>query len=149
MTDTDHRANPVVIVYGGKHDGKPITRVPAVFLQWMVSVKHPLAADARRELKRRGTVMPSLEISGHALDRASLKCHHQWKKDRRDDEGLHAWLLRISAEAIRTAKPKGDAIFYKGLRFIFEFDCEWPVLKTVMLDERKSKRVTILNQRSN
>jgi hypothetical protein len=149
MNDQDYRDQCRVIMPTGRHKGKPITRVPVVYLKWMISVGHTLASAARAEIKRRGTVTPDLEVSGHALDRASLKCQHRWRQDRRDGEGLHAWLIRVSGEALRTCRPTGDALCYKGLKLVFAFDCEWPVLKTVMLDKRKSARVRITNERSN
>jgi len=149
MTDQDHQTDDRIVLTGGKHKGTPITRVPAAYLKWMVSTRQQMAGKARSELRRRGTVMPDIEVSGHAVNRASMKCLHQWKKDRHDAEGLHAWLARVAAEALRNGRQTDDIIYHKGLRLVFEFDCDWPVLKTVMVDERKSARVRIINERSN
>lgn len=116
-----------------RHRDKLITQVPIPYLKWMVNARHQEAAYARAELDRRGTVTPELEISGHAIDRASLLCRRLWHEDRGEDEGLHAWLVRITGEAMKDGKKlENGKIAYKGMRLAIEFDCEWPILKTVM-----------------
>lgn len=150
MSDNDHRSHEPVIIPDGRHQGMPITRVPVSYLRWMISHDHELAGKARTELKRRGcAVALELEVTGHAIDRASLKCNDQWRRDRRDGEGLHAWLLRVSGEALRTCRRDGESVFYKRMKLVFAFDSGWPVLKTVIPDERKSARVRIITERSN
>lgn len=119
----------------GRFRGERITRVPVSYLKWMVNSGHDEAPRAEAELKRRGTCTPTLEISGHAIDRASLRCLKQWKETRRKDEGLHAWLARMSAEALAQGIPHAGEpgrIRYGGLSFRFTTDGVWPVLKTVM-----------------
>lgn len=118
----------------GRHEGERITRVPVAYLKWMVNVKHSYAAHAEAELKRRGTVTPELEVSGHAIDRASLTCLSRWRETRNDGEGLHAWLCRMAAEALQCGTPHKNPGRYawKGVSFRFELDLCWPVLKTVM-----------------
>jgi hypothetical protein len=66
-----------VLLGFGKHHDKPYTRVPVGYLKWMVNT--PEMSEERRklaeaELKRRGTHTPELDISGHAIDRASQQC---------------------------------------------------------------------------
>ncbi len=47
---------------------------PANVYMWMVNNKTEHAPIADRELARRGSVKPTVDVSGHALDRASLLC---------------------------------------------------------------------------
>ncbi|MBL8260376.1 MAG: hypothetical protein JNM60_11250 [Candidatus Competibacteraceae bacterium] len=113
--------------------GVRYTRLPVSYLKWMVNVRHSRAGIAEAELARRGTVTPELEVTGHALDRASLRCLDLWASTRRDGEGLHAWLCRMAAEAL-AANVAGDQrrLQYAGIKFVFGWGGVWPVLKTVM-----------------
>lgn len=121
----------------GRHAGMLITRVPVSYLKWMVNAKHTEARYAQAELDRRGTVTPTLEVSGHAIDRASQCCLDHWRAQRQEDEGLHAWLVRVSTEALAVGTPRGEKIIHAGMRFVFERDGVWPVLKTVMRDKEE------------
>lgn len=117
----------------GKYTGILYTRIPVSYLMWMINIKHEKANIAKAELKRRGTILPTLDISGHAIDRASLKCQYLWKEDRKENEGLYSWLIRISMEALSKFKlDKDSCIFYKKMKLAFTMDGEWPILKTVM-----------------
>ncbi len=117
----------------GKHKGERFTRLPASYLKWMVNINHSQADIAQAELKRRGTVTPDLDISGHAIDRASLHCRKLWHQTRQENEGIHAWLVRISSEALMQGKRDEKGRYqWKELRLIFEMDGQWPVLKTVI-----------------
>ncbi len=127
-----------LIVDFGKHKGTPWTHVPVSYLNWLVN-SAPIADTSNRsiaaaELKRRGTVTPKIEVSGHAIDRASLSCRKVWHQTARDEnEGIHAWLCRMSAEAIeRGEKLNHGKIRYSGLDFVFEFGECYPTLVTVM-----------------
>ena len=122
----------------GRHAGLLITRVPISYLKWMVCSKHSEARYAQAELDRRGTVTPDLDVSGHAVDRASLNCLDLWRKTRNQDEGLHAWLIRMSQDALANGKPKRGKTAHAGMLFAFERDGVWPVLKTVMRDTHDS-----------
>ena len=119
----------------GRHKDKLITRVPVSYLTWMVGIKHSEAAYARAELNRRGTVTPTLDVSGHAIDRASLTCRDIWHQTKNPDEGLHAWLVRMATGALAHGEPRKEKIAYGGMLFAFDTDCEWPVFKTVMRDK--------------
>ena len=117
----------------GKHSGTPYTRLPVSYLRWMVNVRHSRADIAQAELDRRGTTVPDLDISGHAIDTASLRVRRTWHETRRKDEGLHSWLCRVSAEALAAAEPDEDGrCYHLGMKLVFEMDGVWPVLKTVM-----------------
>lgn len=119
----------------GKHKDKLYTRIPVGYLKWMINEPGMFPerkAIARAELKRRGTIIPSLDISGHALDRASLRLLDRWKHREDQEQGLHAWLEGQAKEALRTGKESqpGKRI-HNGVWFVFEMDGEWPVLKSV------------------
>lgn len=121
------------LMKAGVHKDQLITRVPVSYLKWMVNIRHSESAYAQAELDRRGTVTPDLDISGHAIDRASLSCRKIWHESRGPEEGLHAWLIRMSGLALKEGVrlPSGK-IAYGGMKFAFEEDGQWPVLKTVM-----------------
>lgn len=126
----------------GKHAGERYTRIPVSYLKWMVNAGHTKADIAAAELKRRGTTTPELEISGHAIDRVSLFCRSIWHYTRNEDEGIHSWLVRVSQEALASVdgKPEGK-VLYLGMKFVFEIDGVWPVVKTVMPGTKAQQRV--------
>lgn len=133
----------------GKHNGTAWTRIPVSYLIWLVgspalergtteqiekSKRNKEIAQA--ELDRRGTTLPEIEISGHAIDSASLRVRKVWHALRRDDsEGLYSWLCRMAMEAkshgIRDHKHQ-DRIHYQGVAFVFDQEGQFPVVKTVM-----------------
>lgn len=122
----------------GRHNGTLYTQVPVSYLKWMVQCHHRQAAIAQAELDRRGTHTPDLDVSGHALDRASQQCLDIWRRTRKSHypyhphEGLHAWLCRMAAEALEADRPDPrGGYLHQGMRFVFEPGA-WPVLKTVM-----------------
>jgi len=127
----------------GRHKGVLITRVPVNYLKWMVNAGHQHADHARAELDRRGTVTPEIDISGHAIDRASLLCRWCWHETSNEGEGLHAWLVRVAQEALEQGETHPDhpeRRAWIGLSFRFELDGVWPVLKTVLpANKRKAK----------
>ncbi|GMW01486.1 MAG: hypothetical protein AMXMBFR84_26230 [Candidatus Hydrogenedentota bacterium] len=132
------------VLKNGRHAGKVLTHVPVDYLKWMVNIRHTEAAAAQTELERRGTVTPDLDISGHAIDRASMYLLDFYRVSRLKDEGLHAWLVAISGLALNHGKRKpgeqGDLqIKFCGIKFCFAIDCEWPVLKTVNRVEKEDK----------
>ena len=123
------------IMQVGRHAGTPITRVPVSYLLWIVNSNGPHVAQAQDELERRGTVVPALDISGHAVDRASQQLLHIWQKYHQHNEGLHAWLVRMAGEALHQGRPdpaNAERISYMGVVFVFEFCDKWPVLKTII-----------------
>lgn len=119
----------------GEHAGTPWTRVPVSYVLWVANVRprHTRADIAEAELARRGTRKPTIEVSGHAIDRASQKCLDLWIKDsdHGKKEGISAWLIRVSEEALRDGVRDGDKIYYRRMCFFFEEETAWPVLKTV------------------
>ena len=117
----------------GKHKGVPYTQLPVSYLKWMVNSDHSKKDIAEAELDRRGTVTPDMEISGHAIDRASLSCRKIWHETKNHDEGLHAWLIRQAQNALKVDnKDDKGRYLYCGMKWVFYQDGIWPVLKTVM-----------------
>lgn len=126
-----------LLVDFGKHKGTPWTRVPVSYLSWLVNTpdtqgnnRNQLIAAA--ELARRGTVTPDLDISGHAIDRASLECRAIWHETAlNQNEGLHAWLVRMSTEALKHPADEKGRRHFGGMWFAFEEGSHYPTLKTV------------------
>ncbi len=87
----------------GKYAGELFTRLPVSYLRWMVTNETRDHEMAQAELDRRGIPVTDdgFEISGHAIDTASLRLWAEYIHDRGQDEGLHAWLKRIMAEALK------------------------------------------------
>ena len=122
-----------VIVDFGKHKGEPWTRIPKSYLQWLVNEKSDIRGAeknkqyAMAELERRGTkVSHKLELSAHAIDRAS-QITNEWK-----DEGLYTWLERMATEALETIEENKEEVYYKGYKFAFIFGEYYPSLVTII-----------------
>lgn len=126
-----------VIINFGKHAGTPWTRLPISYLHWLANEASGEAKElAESELARRGTTIPTtVQLSGHAIDRAS-QITSVWKRD-----GVHSWLQRRAEAALEHGKKAelgdvpNEVIFYKGLKFVFTFGEYYPTLKTVMIDK--------------
>lgn len=122
----------------GRHIGELFTRLPVSYLKWMVNDGVRQSELASAELERRGTVTPELEISHHAIDRASTRLEHVWKKDRIDpDEGVYTWLHRVAVRAWKDGERMSSGKVRVGvaghvLKMAFEDGLAWPVLKTIM-----------------
>jgi hypothetical protein len=98
----------------------------------MVNASHSMADTARAELDRRGTFLPVMEVSNHAIDRASTSCLELWIQTRDGPkEGIASWLHRRALEAIKEPKDKKGRRKYGGMVWAFEAGSDWPVLKTV------------------
>jgi len=98
----------------------------------MVNAHHTEGKYAEAELTRRGTVVPDLDLTGHAIDRASQHCLEIWLASRRQNEGLNSWLLRATRGALQSGERQGEKILFAGMKFVLQEDGVWPVLKTVM-----------------
>ena len=121
-------------LHNGKHAGQPLTKVPASYLKWMISVNHELSTQAEAELSRRGHIVPTIDVSGHAIDSASLRLLGLWKRECYGKLGLSSWLITRAEDAIEHGRRRGeDKITHRGIVFVFHFDGKWPVLKTVYL----------------
>lgn len=116
----------------GKHEGELYTRLPVGYLTWMVNANHSRKEYAQAELDRRGTTMPEIQISGHAIDRFSLRYMDKFWERRNENEGLHSFMHRMALEAHEKGKQDGDRYFYYGIKFVFAEGSEFPTLKTVL-----------------
>lgn len=128
----------------GRHKGERITRVPISYLKWIANTPdHSLCQSAKAEMDRRGTVTPEVDVSGHAIDRCSLRCRKLWHEDRGKDEGLYSWLCRITQEAIDAAGGWDDEIRYehKGMVLTIAKEGTWPVLKSIWPAKKKNRTV--------
>ena len=135
--DTHHK-----VLEFGKHKGERWTRVPIGYLKWILN-EIPSSQEAYKlaesELNRRGDTMPSeVEISNHAIDKASLRVRLAWHNDRGKDEGLYSWLVRISMEALDSKNQENEQnerMNHKGCKLVFTYGNFYPTLKTVMNDK--------------
>jgi hypothetical protein len=124
----------------GKHKDELITRVPVSYLKWMINEKTPQYEVAKAEFERRGDTMPKVELTGHAIDNASLRVRKIWHETRGKDEGLYSWLQRMTLEAIEHGEPMGDEVhWYKGMKFCITEGEEFPTLKTIMRNKTLDK----------
>ena len=117
----------------GKHRGELLTRVPLSYVKWMANERgHSMQPLAAAELRRRGSTIPTIELSAHAIDRASLRVRKIWHETRGEDEGLHSWLCRMVTEAIAAGPAVDGAYFHQGMKLVVEQGAEFPVLKPIM-----------------
>lgn len=124
----------------GKHKGEPYTRAPIAYLRWMIDIGHSRKEIAMAELDRRGIAHRDhpVEISGHAVDTASLRLLSKWKELRKDkNEGLHRWLQRMCLEALEECEPDSEGrIMWHGIKLVFNQGELLFTLKTVMLEKK-------------
>lgn len=124
----------------GRYKGELWTRVPFNYLKWLANELDPSnrnKAIALAEIERRGTSLENqeMELSGHALDRASLRCRKVWHETAEEGEGLYSWLMRIATAAYQEATDQVDGSKVAkclGLKLVFKVGDYYPVLKTVM-----------------
>jgi len=65
----------------GKYKGELWTRIPLSYLRWCVN-EGAQAEIAKAELVRRGSSqLPTVEISNHAMDRATLRLRKWYTED--------------------------------------------------------------------
>lgn len=135
MIDTHNK-----VITFGKYEGERWTRLPVGYLRYLANEhKGESKRLAESELARRGTTMDGdVEISGHAIDRAS-QITEEWKQS---GKGIHSWLYDLAAVAYAmTEKSEGDEkIEHGGYLFVFKHNNYYPVLKTVMRANCRRKR---------
>ena len=119
----------------GKFKGELWTRLPVSYLRWIVNNSGFIGRGERElaqsELERRGTVLPEIEISGHAIDKVSLRALDLWQGSKRKREGIHHWLHRQCLAAIAAA-GRLERIEHLGLILVFDHSGCMPALKTVI-----------------
>lgn len=121
----------------GRHQGELYTRIPIGYLKWMVCNRCQEWEVAEAELARREVVTPTIEVSGHAIDRFSQRFLTIWEEHRQTAngtyEGLHAFLVRHGERAAAKAKfLNREKVEHLGIKWAFALDGAWPVLKSVM-----------------
>jgi hypothetical protein len=123
-----------VLIPYGRYKGQLFTRIPVGYLKWMVNTRQNMWETAQAEFKRRGSKMPTIELSGHAIDNASIRVRKIWHDTKLDDnEGIYSWLMRMTEEALKDGDIlESGKIKYKGMKFVVEQGEEFPVLKTIM-----------------
>ena len=122
-----------IIIEFGKHKGEIFTRLPVSYLKWMINTGTDQSDVAQAEFDRRGCTMPSVELSGHAIDNASLRVRKIWHETREKNEGLYSWLQRVTLGAIENGKRlESGKIKYMRMKFVIVEGEEFPVLKTIM-----------------
>jgi len=94
----------------------------------MINSDHSKKEIAQAELDRRGTVIPTLEISGHAINRFSERFMDKWDKK----VGLYTFILESASEALKMAEKGNEKVIYNGMTFVFDFGLCYPTLKTIM-----------------
>ena len=127
----------------GRYRGQRVHRVPQGYLLSIANDKHPLGAIARAELARRGAIdRATIELSAHAINRASVRLSSEFGKRSQRTQGLYSWLLDVAVEAFQYGavtssgrREDGDQhrkVDHDGMRFIFACrDGLMPVLVTV------------------
>ena len=131
MTDVQSLVEAInthnLVVDFGKHKGEAWTRLPLSYLKWLAN-----ECDGERkkiaevELDRRGAIMPTvLELSGHAIDRAS-QITNVWKK-----QGVYSWLMEMGNGALYEALG-AEEVEYEGYKFAFAYGDYYPRLKTII-----------------
>ena len=86
-----------------------------------------------------------VNISYHAIDRASLRCIDLWENDRKENEGIVTWLQRISNEVaeknhlmFKTMDIKFKMV-HKKVRLYFDNTQNKAVLTTVYNNSKEKK----------
>jgi len=124
-----------LVVNFGRYNGERWTRIPLSYLRWLINEGTQYKDIAKAELERRGSsISPdkSVELSGHAIDKASLRLRRAWHQTAEKNEGLFSWLERVAIEAYKLLSDGQTKITYRKIKFIFMRGEIYPVLKTVM-----------------
>lgn len=130
--------------FNGSNHGKKFTQIPQRDLRRYAQRKTKWGFLAQRELDRRGTnyVDDPIELSMHAIDTISLRILDLFVLREDKSQGLKTWAVQLAAEALawNNVDRQGRYI-HKGLKFIFDFRPEVPVLVTI-LDNRSDEEKT-------
>jgi hypothetical protein len=127
----------------GKYKGTSIEEVPPGYLRRLANGRGNLAAMAKKELARRKMELYSIEITAHAVDRASTRFGLQWAQTSNAGEGIHAWLGRVAEEALEKidlTKERGSlCVTHRSMVFAFDLRFVTPVLTSVWLSNEKEE----------
>lgn len=118
----------------GKHIGKPITQVPIIYLHQLIEQQCEGHEYASMEIERRGTKHSNfVDITYHAIDRASMQLMDIYRATRLPNEGLYTWLGRQAESAMKHGRTVGNRIVdHRNIRWVFSFEYTPPKLVTVM-----------------
>jgi hypothetical protein len=136
-----------VMMSFGKYNGQRVTRVPVGYLKWAVANQaelvvmtpegsFPFHEIAKAEIARRGERLENIDVSMHAIDRASLYFIPMYRLEHGHNEGIASWLARLAWEAWQSRRPdekrEGDTwkITRGKITFVIE-EMLIPVVKTV------------------
>jgi hypothetical protein len=126
----------------GKFRGVLITRVPPGYLRWMISSGHVLWEFAKKELDRRGSEELNIEVTAHAIDRASCRLIDKFMAEASPQEGIWTWLAKKAEEAL--AKYDGMLqdniqVLHEEVVYVFEMKFVVPVLTSVWIIGQKEE----------
>jgi hypothetical protein len=139
-----------LVVTFGRYKGERWTRLPLNYLRHAInSLNGPAQNLAKLELERRGiTLDAEIEVTAHALDRASLSLLPYWQKTGKPAEGLHSWLTRCASNAFGEAEQDATMIIESSVtsegkpsrtviagdvKYVFVLGNYHPILVTVAL----------------
>jgi len=120
----------------GKHRGELFTRLPLQYLRWMVNEGVRESDIAKAELLRRGSSqLPKVELSNHAIDRASQRLFKLWLP-KKGQVGFHTWLHDLALEAYQHGKMLEESkehrsVLLDRIKFKFAKGNFYPTLMTV------------------
>lgn len=123
----------------GKFRGVSIKRTPTKFLEWAErAMPEPFCVKAREELDRRGTSHKKIQVSDHAIDRASTRLLKLWMDETSGEIGLYSWLAAKADQALDTAEfnmHETIVVTHEWITYVFDMKMVIPVLMTVRLKE--------------
>ena len=104
-------------------NGQGYTAIRITILKRIAKSDHLSAAFAKAELLRRGHLEIPIEVSIHAIDKASSRYWKVWLQKRRAQQGLASWLKEQAMKAYQESVAIDDNIFvreYMGMTFCFQ-----------------------------
>lgn len=122
----------------GRFKGVAITRTPLKYLQWADrNMEEHLSKKAREEIERRGVPQRTLEVSDHAIDKASTRFCQIWQAETCMSVGLLTWLSKRAEQALESVPARTDEkmkISHAGIVFVFDLSTTVPFLISVWWD---------------
>lgn len=124
----------------GKFKGVLISRTPPRYLEWAVKNMPDFSDVARAELYRRGFDVNIVEVSSHAVDRASQRVLAVWQSETNGGIGIHSWLVKKANEALKAGPEKSGEqlrVDLGGIVYLFDMKMVIPVLISVWIKGEK------------
>lgn len=123
----------------GQYAGTLITQVPEGYLRTVVRRGLSEQQHAVLELERRGCFESRVDVTAHAVNRASQRLLKVWRKTRNGDEGIYAWLARMSERAILHHGKADGRLSLDGVVYDFISTCGVPTLRSVWRDDHANR----------